>query len=69
MIPIDELALSTLGTERMSRRKILRMADAMLRGRRPGQGGRPITSTHPRAAYWREYKRRNYQPRCKETQP
>ena len=31
------------------------------KARHPRTPGRPITSTHPRAEYWREYKRRKYQ--------
>ncbi len=35
-----------------------RAAKAVAEGRVPGQMGRPITSTHPRAAYWRSRKPR-----------
>lgn len=35
-----------------------RHAAARAAGRTPGVTGRPITSTHSRAAYWREWKRK-----------
>jgi hypothetical protein len=43
-------------------KRLLRYQAAIDAGRQPGRQGRPITSSHPRAAYWRErYKKTNNQ--------
>jgi hypothetical protein len=39
----------------------IRQAIADAKRRASSRVGRPITSTHPRARYWREYKRRKAQ--------
>ena len=63
LCPTDELAILSDEQVRSLRRKIraaiykARLREGLVG--KQGHRGRPISSTHPRAKYWREWKRRS----------